>query len=299
MNTDAKEFEGKSIDEAIDEACRYFDVEREALEIEILQDASGGIFGLVGGRKASVRARLRDQSVELRLFVRDVLGKLLEPIVENPSLDIRMDSPSRVTAVIDDEEQAGLIIGKEGVTLQALQYIANRILAKQWPEPVRLRLDAGEYRERQNESLRELALSLAEKAVAQNRAQSTRPLSSFHRRVVHMALQDDETVQTRSKGEGPMKRVVIQPADAKGRTNGNAQDEPDGESFASIDEPNGNIAEGNSDNNSAANSGAISEKRKSSRRRGSGSRGRRRGGRNNRSKPDADSASPESPAESE
>lgn len=221
MASDAKHFEGRSIDEAIDQACKHFDVDREALEVEILNDASGGIFGLVGGRKATVRAMLRDQSVELKLYVRDVLIKLIEPIAGHPSLEVSMEGPGKVLAVIDDEEQAGLLIGKEGVTLQALQYIANRILAKQWPEQVRLRLDAGDYRERQNESLREMALGLAEKAIAQNRSQSTRPLASYHRRVVHMALQDDAAVQTRSKGDGPMKRVIIQPAKSNGTDAGN------------------------------------------------------------------------------
>lgn len=286
MDSDARVFEGKSIDEAIDEACKYFDVERDALEIEIIKDASGGIFGLVGGRKASVRAQLRDQSVELKLFVRDVLGKLLEHIVENPSLDIHVEGPGRVIAVIDDEEQAGLIIGKEGVTLQALQFIANRILAKQWPEPVRLRLDAGDYRERQNESLRELAQSLAEKALSQNRSQSTRPLSSYHRRVVHMALQGDETIQTRSKGDGPMKRVIIQPATAKAENN---SDDGGNGSDNGPDEDNGNNAEETAGNQSENGSDNAAEKKNSGRRRGSGSRGRRRGsGRNRRAKPKAD-----------
>lgn len=232
MVSDAKEFEGRSIDEAIDKACTHFDVDREALEVEIINDASGGIFGLVGGRKATVRAMLRDQSVELKLYVRDVLNKLIEPIAGRPSLDVSMEGPGKVLVVIEDEEQAGLLIGKEGVTLQALQYIANRILAKQWSEQVRLRLDAGDYRERQNESLREMALSLAEKAVSQNRSQSTRPLSSYHRRVVHMALQEDATVQTRSKGDGPMKRVIIQPAKSNGSDAANGSKSEDNDAKA-------------------------------------------------------------------
>ena len=72
-----------------------------------------------------------------------------------------------------------------------------------------LQLDAGEYRERQDEKLREMARQLARRVHETGRPHSTRPLSSYHRRVVHMTLQDDLEIQTRSKGEGPLKRVVL------------------------------------------------------------------------------------------
>ena len=74
---------------------------------------------------------------------------------------------------------------------------------------VRVQLDAGEYRRRQDEKLREMALSLADKVRQSGRSYSTRPLSSYHRRIVHVCLQEALDVQTRSTGDGPMKRVVI------------------------------------------------------------------------------------------
>ena len=74
---------------------------------------------------------------------------------------------------------------------------------------VRVQLDAGEYRQRQDEKLRAMALGLAEKVRQSGRSFSTRPLSSYHRRIVHLALQEAEDIQTRSIGDGPMKRVVI------------------------------------------------------------------------------------------
>ena len=74
---------------------------------------------------------------------------------------------------------------------------------------VRVQLDAWRYRQRQDEKLREMALALAEKVRQTGRSYSTRPLSSYHRRIVHLCLQDAEEVQTRSSGDGPMKRVVI------------------------------------------------------------------------------------------
>ena len=74
---------------------------------------------------------------------------------------------------------------------------------------VRVQLDAGRYRQRQDEKLREIALALAERVRQTGRSFSTRPLSSYHRRIVHLTLQDAPDVQTRSTGDGPLKRVVI------------------------------------------------------------------------------------------
>ena len=118
---------------------------------------------------------------------------------------------SPVTVHIEGEESSGLIIGRDGQTITALQYLANRIVSKTWPKSPRIQLDAGDYRQKQEEQLLSIAQFLSEKAKKSGRVQSTRPLSSFHRRVVHMALQDDRGVQTRSKGEGHMKRVLILP----------------------------------------------------------------------------------------
>ncbi len=113
--------------------------------------------------------------------------------------------------LVDCGDNSGLLIGREGQTLASFQYLANRIVAKELGAPVRIQLDTGDYRERQDEKLRDLALHLADRAKNLGKPQSTRPLSSYHRRIVHLALQEDDGIQTRSKGEGPMKRVVILP----------------------------------------------------------------------------------------
>ena len=206
------EFDGKSIDDAIQAACDHFDSPREKLELEIIHDSKSGIFGLMGGRKALIKARTMDAHAEAKAVVADIVQRLCAPITGAERLDLGLEAePGRVHVVIRDEQHSGLLIGREGQTLAAIQYLANRIAAKKLPEPVRVQIDTDDYRERQDESLRQLALHLADKAKAQERPQSTRPLSSYHRRVVHLALQDDAAVQTRSKGDGPMKRVLILP----------------------------------------------------------------------------------------
>ncbi|GFK92436.1 hypothetical protein NNJEOMEG_00261 [Fundidesulfovibrio magnetotacticus] len=154
-------------------------------------------------------------SPELLALTGEVMKKLLTPILEQePAMRIE-GSAGRVSVSVLDEEHSGLLIGREGQTLAALQYLANRIVARAWTSPVRVQINTGEYREKQDDNLRRMALYLADKARNLGRSQSTKPLSSYHRRVIHLALQSDETIQTRSKGEGPMKRVIIVPRKPK------------------------------------------------------------------------------------
>ncbi|MDP3430262.1 MAG: KH domain-containing protein, partial [Desulfomicrobium sp.] len=151
-----------------------------------------------------------EEMVRLEADIRTIMVALLKPIAANVTLAIDTTA-SPVTVHIDDQDNSGLIIGRDGQTITALQYLANRIISKSWPQSPRIQLDAGDYRQKQEEQLMGIAQFLSEKAKKSGRVQSTRPLSSFHRRVVHMALQNDRGVQTRSKGEGHMKRVLILP----------------------------------------------------------------------------------------
>jgi spoIIIJ-associated protein len=153
----------------------------------------------------------------LAAVVREVVHNVLTPIIGPTQLEVEAE-PGRVKVLIRDEENSGLIIGREGQTIAALQYIVNRIVARRLPTTARVHLDAGDYRQRQDDNLQRMAMYLADKAKNQNRTQSTKPLSSYHRRLVHLALQHDEGIVTSSKGDGPLKRVLIHP-----RRNGGGQ----------------------------------------------------------------------------
>lgn len=160
-------------------------------------------------RTPAVDLSAMDQE-KLESCVRQTTSHLLELLVESPKLTVRIKK-DKVEVSVESEDASGIIIGREGQTLAALQYLATRIVSRLMDANIRIQIDSGDYREQQNEKLRRLAEELAAKAVATGRIQSTRPLSSYHRRVVHLTLQDREDVSTRSKGEGPQKRVLILP----------------------------------------------------------------------------------------
>lgn len=145
----------------------------------------------------------------LEALAKETVRQLVRPIVgEEVTLEVTV-ADGRVRVAVDCVEDSGLLIGREGQTLASLQYLASRVVSRGMNAAVRVQLDAGRYRQRQDEKLREMALALAEKVRQTGRAYSTRPLSSYHRRIVHLCLQDAGDVQTRSSGDGPMKRVVI------------------------------------------------------------------------------------------
>lgn len=146
----------------------------------------------------------------LRELARQCVSELIRPMlsqsVDEPEVDI---VDGRVRVAVDCGEDSGLLIGREGQTLAALQYLASRIVSRGMDAAVRVQLDAGRYRQRQEEKLRDMALALAAKVRQTGRSYSTRPLSSYHRRIIHLCLQDMDDVLTRSTGDGPLKRVVI------------------------------------------------------------------------------------------
>ena len=207
---DAKEFLNKSVDEAIADACTYFSCSRDELEISILEGGSSGIFGLVGTKKARIKAQPRLRLADLEDMIRNVAERLCSAIVRSPRFSIE-HQPDLIKVTIASEDDDTLLIGRDGQTLAALEYILGRIIARRWPDPVRLMLDAANFRQQQDEELRKLALELADKVASSGQGESTRPLPSYQRRIVHVALQNAPGVQTKSKGDGPLKRVLILP----------------------------------------------------------------------------------------
>ncbi len=147
---------------------------------------------------------------QLLAVTREVISRLTVPLLGEVAFEATCAS-DRVRVSISGLEDPGVLIGRDGQTLSSMQYLATRMVSNRMKALVRVQIDAGDYRERQDERLRELALSLADKVKAGGKPQLTRPLSSYHRRVIHMTLQDDPMVQTHSKGDGEMKRVVVAP----------------------------------------------------------------------------------------
>jgi spoIIIJ-associated protein len=258
---ESMEFEGKTTEEAIENASRFLEIPVEDLNIDILEPGSAGIFGLVGIKKAKIKVSyvpLDEQSEEdqsLREFESVPQPEIDEEDLddddfpdEDPEDEADSASESDVLEPAREEELAfakevletilrlfpmeaevtvrwrdgnvnlniqgdnsGLLIGRRGKTLDAIQFIVNKIVNKSLERKVRVVVDSEHYRGRRRESLTQLATRMGEKAKRIRKPVTTNPMNPGDRRIVHLALKDDSELDTRSRGEGLMKKVVIIP----------------------------------------------------------------------------------------
>lgn len=208
------EFEGKTTEEAIEHAATHFQLPPESLDIEIISVGSPGLFGL-GGRKARIRAALKDEGeAELLPVAQELLERVLELMGKQATVEGKMDEDERVSLSIEAED-AGLLIGKQGQTLEALQYLLTKMVAKKTRRKVRVVIDIESYRARHEEALTQLAHKSGEKAKRTGRPITLNPMNPHDRRIVHLALQGDKELKTMSRGEGLYKKVVVYPVRKK------------------------------------------------------------------------------------
>ena len=224
------EFEGKTTEEAIQNAARELDLPVEELLIDVIEPGSAGIFGLVGGRKAKIKVTLKAPS-ELE---EDEEEEEQEPGTgkEEPQEDdvnFAQRTLEEILALIPVEatiaasrgegrinlrihgDRSGLLIGRKGKTLDALQFLVNKIVSKALDKKIDVVIDSENYRRRREDSLTQLALKMGDKAKRIKKPVTTGPMNPHDRRLVLLALKDDEHLETRSRGEGVLKRVVIIP----------------------------------------------------------------------------------------
>ncbi|HHV94449.1 MAG TPA: protein jag [Firmicutes bacterium] len=199
----------RTVEEAIAEALQELQVAREDVEVEILDEGSRAFLGLIGGKPARVRVTVRDKREEkaqaVAAFLQGILDRMgIAAKVEHSWQDddvLRMDIQG---------EELGLVIGRRGETLDALQYLVS-LAANKNGEWIRIILDAEGYRARREETLRNLALRLGERVKRTGRRAVLDPMNAMERRIIHLALQNDAGVETHSEGVAPYRRVIIAP----------------------------------------------------------------------------------------
>ncbi len=147
-----------------------------------------------------------------------ILPESVEVVREQLAEILRlMGFESDVTAVLDgatvrcqvDGEHEEALTGQDGKIIDSLQYLLRKVIARKVEEKVRLSIDVGEYRERRKVELAERAKELAEMVKEDGKTQAIPPLNPSERRVVHVALQEDKDIRSRSVGDGLFKKVLI------------------------------------------------------------------------------------------
>ncbi len=144
---------------------------------------------------------------------REHAAKVLRELLDKMGIDAEVSAFDDGERIILDAHgsESGLVIGKKGATLDALQYLVNRIIFTKPGDVTTVIVDAEGYRGRREDSLTDMARRLAEKAAASGRPVPVEPMNAHDRRIVHRALADHPDVTTESEGEGMSRRVVIFP----------------------------------------------------------------------------------------
>jgi spoIIIJ-associated protein len=125
------------------------------------------------------------------------------------------DTPEAINLTLQGADE-GLLIGKRGQTLDALQYVVNKILSKQGREKKQVIVDTEDYRKKREESLVSLAEKVSLKVRKTKKPITLGNMTARERRIIHLALQNDDTVVTRSRGEGHNRKIIVRPSRRSG-----------------------------------------------------------------------------------
>ena len=191
-------------DDAIAAALADLGAAREEVDITVIDEGSKGFLGMFGSKDAVVLVKKNfNPEKEAETFLKEVflsMGLIVKIKTEQKDKHLYIDLTG---------DDMGILIGKRGQTLDALQYLVNLVVNKKSPYYISVMLDTENYRQRRKETLESLAFNLAKKVKHTKRNVVLEPMNPYERRIIHSALQNDRFVTTYSEGEEPYRNVVI------------------------------------------------------------------------------------------
>lgn len=193
----------KTVQAAVELALQELGLSEDQVTVEILEEGSRGLFGL-GSKDAVVRVTAKlDLEGRARDFLNDVFFAM------GLSVDIDIVRTEKMMKITLSGDNMGIIIGKRGDTLDALEHLTSLSINRGDGEYVKVVLDTENYREKRQQTLVKLANNLARSVVKNRRKVTLEPMSSNERRIIHSTLQNNPDVDTYSVGEEPNRRIVI------------------------------------------------------------------------------------------
>ena len=197
---------GETVDEAIQGALDQLSLSKDEVEIDIIDKGKKGFLGIFGASRAIVKvSETQDNIAKAEQF--------LKSMIENMNIETEIETiveDNRVTFNLSGDK-IGILIGKRGQTLNAIQYLVQLVINKNTKQFYPVTIDAEGYRGRRKETLESLALKMADKSKRMNRKVALEPMPAFERKIIHAALQSKSTVQTYSDGNEPHRHIVIKP----------------------------------------------------------------------------------------
>ena len=197
------EVEENTTEEALEVALKKLDVSREQVSVKVIHEPTKGILGL-GAKLAKIRVTLKE---DISSTPEAVLHEILSHMGLKAQIESQIINGSVHLTVSSDNP--GILIGKHGQTLNAVEYLLNCILNRSSLVKKKVFVDAEGYRERREQILIDLAYRTAAKVKQTHQEIVLDPMPPRDRRIIHVTLQSDEYIRTYSRGEGIMRRVAV------------------------------------------------------------------------------------------
>ena len=201
----ALEVTGRTVDEAVKTALTTLGIREDNAVIDVLDEPSQGLLGLIGNKSARVMVSAKYNPGE---YLEMYLGELLGHMNIDGSIEVEEDD-EKISAMVYGKG-VGVLIGRRGKTLSDLQYLINIIMRRQFAALNKMIvLDVENYRVRREQTLIQLAQNVARKVKDSGREQVLEPMTPQERRIIHLALQDLPGITTYSTGDEPYRKVVV------------------------------------------------------------------------------------------
>jgi len=197
----------KTIDDAVEEALIELDVDKNNIEIEVLEEPSRGLLGFIGAKDAVVKVSVVNDPFQL---ADEFMSRILFEMGLSGITDIKKEKDILFVDIKGvNPKEMGIVIGRRGSTLDAIQYLLSLVVNKDMDNYLRVVLDINEYRKKREATLERLAYKMAKKAQKNKRVVKLEPMNPYERRIIHAALQNVDYITTHSEGDEPYRRVVI------------------------------------------------------------------------------------------
>lgn len=201
------EITDKTVEGAIEKGLLELGVKKENAEIEVVTEPGSGFLGILGSKQAKVNVSVKSEPEE---YAEKLLSFILDKHGVEGNINIEHNEGNMIIDI--SGKGMGVLIGRRGQNLNSLQYLINVIMHRQFENfSGRVILDAENYRQERERSLKQLALNIADRAEKQNHPVTLEPMTPQERRIIHMTLKDNPNINTYSSGEEPFRKVVISP----------------------------------------------------------------------------------------
>jgi len=207
------EVEGKTVEDATKKALAQLGVsDQSSVNIEITDQGKSGIFGFGISRPAKIRVSYNENIADVGEKTRDLILNILNLMgIEGNVADIK-EGESKVYIELESKSNSGLIIGRKGKTLESLQFMVNLMVNNTTGSEKKIILDIESYREKRERALKKMSRDIAYKVIRSGKSWTLEPMNPFERRLVHLSLQNDNRVITKSEGQGIYRKVTISPS---------------------------------------------------------------------------------------